>query len=505
MGQFLELKYVKREAVEERDYQTSLARQAVSGNSIVILPTGLGKTAVALQIIARRFDDGARVLFLAPTRVLVNQHHSFLSAVLETDSISVVTGEDPIDLREKKWASRVVCSTPEIARNDMERGMLDVNSYGLVIFDEVHRMIGDYAYSKVADRCAESGARLIGMTATLPSDEEKSSEITHRLRAARVLYRNEASTDVAPYTKKTGTEWVVVDLPPEMIRIQAHLKAALSAYYQQLMTEPRMGITERSSLKKLLQVQKDGFPKNMIGPLIGAIRLHQMILQIESHGVVPFNRYVRRLEDRAAKNILSPVIPMFLADPLIREAIETAKKAEADGIEHPKLGELLKILSTAEGRTLVFSSYRDSVAMIQRHLKEAGIRSTILIGKAGATGQKQKKQLEVVKDFRDGKYDVMVATRVGEEGLDIAQVNLVVFYDNVPSPIRYVQRRGRTGRHKDGRLVILVARGTVDEIHRKLSMRNLANARDAGDRAAKVVEERQVQKQAEKRGLDAFI
>ena len=70
----------------------------------------------------------------------------------------------------------------------------------------------------------------------------------------------------------------------------------------------------------------------------------------------------------------------------------------------------------------------------------------MLIGKAGKDGLKQKKQIEAVEKFREGEYNVLVSTRVGEEGLDISEVNLVVLYDNVPSSIRFVQRRGTNGK-----------------------------------------------------------
>ena len=79
-------------------------------------------------------------------------------------------------------------------------------------------------------------------------------------------------------------------------------------------------------------------------------------------------------------------------------------------------------------------------------LTEIGITAGILIGKSGETGLKQKKQIETVQKFRDGEFQVLVATRVGEEGLDISEVNQVIFYDNIPSSIRFIQRRGRTGR-----------------------------------------------------------
>jgi len=133
------------------------------------------------------------------------------------------------------------------------------------------------------------------------------------------------------------------------------------------------------------------------------------------------------------------------------KAIDLAKNQQANGIEHPKIDKLVEILRNTESNVLIFSSYRDTVDVIQKKLVSMNIAAEILIGKAGQTGLKQEKQIETVQRFRDGVTKALVATRVGEEGLDISEVNLVIFYDNVPSSIRLVQRKGRTGRNDTGR------------------------------------------------------
>jgi len=127
-----------------------------------------------------------------------------------------------------------------------------------------------------------------------------------------------------------------------------------------------------------------------------------------------------------------------------------------------------------------------------------------LIGKAGDTGLKQKKQIEVVQKFRDGEFKVLVATRVGEEGLDIAEVNQVIFYDNVPSSIRFIQRRGRTGRKDTGKLVVLIAKNTIDETYYWIGKRKISAAKSMGSKMTKVLEKNKTG-ESQKTGLDAFI
>jgi Fanconi anemia group M protein len=118
---------------------------------------------------------------------------------------------------------------------------------------------------------------------------------------------------------------------------------------------------------------------------------------------------------------------------------------------------------------LVFTHYRDTCELVANKLsKIEGARVAKLIGQAergSEKGLKQKEQVSVLEKFRRGEYNVVVATSVGEEGLDVASTDLVVFYEPVPSEIRTIQRRGRTGRRSPGRVVILVTRGTMDEAY----------------------------------------
>jgi Fanconi anemia group M protein len=209
---FIDKKYIKKNSIEKRDYQINLANQAMKDNCIVVLPTGLGKTAIALQVISEYLSKGKGVLFLAPTRVLVNQHFEFLKQNLTIEDISLITGEDTIQKRTTLWNASVICATPEIAKNDLDRQIVSPEQFGLVIFDEVHRTVGDYAYSGIAERIGNSDVRILGMTATLPSEREKATEIITRLKIDSVAERTEDSEDVKPYTQETNTEWITVEL-----------------------------------------------------------------------------------------------------------------------------------------------------------------------------------------------------------------------------------------------------------------------------------------------------
>jgi len=500
MTVFLDKKYVQKDSIEKRDYQVNLADQAIRENCIVVLPTGLGKTAIALHVIAEYLSKGTGgVLFVAPTRVLVNQHYEFLKNNLTLDDVSLITGEDTIQKRTKLWNNSVICATPEITKNDFDRGIVSPDQFNLVIFDEVHRTVGDYAYSGIAQRFEDSDARIVGMTATLPSEKQKATEILTRLKIASVAERTEDSPDVKPYTQETNTQWVNVELPDELKEIQKLIKTALDQRYETL-RDNGIKLASQQSLSALLRIRQFVLNQNRRSakPLFTAIRIHYALNMLEVHGITPFLKFCERAQ--AKKGI--GVKDLFEMDPNFTQAIILAKQAQSKGIEHSKIPKLKEILESVPGKALIFTSYRDSVDLIFNKLNEMGISAGILIGKAGETGLKQKKQIETVQKFRDGIFQVLVATRVGEEGLDIAEVNQVIFYDNVPSSIRFIQRRGRTGRKDTGKLVVLIAKNTIDETYYWIGKRKITASKSMGQKMTKILEQNQ---NSEKSGLDAFL
>ena len=502
MTEFIERKYVKKDSIEKRDYQVNLANQAISENCIVVLPTGLGKTAIALQVIAEYLSKGTGgALFLAPTRVLVNQHYEFLKENLTLDDISLITGEDTIQKRTKLWNNSVICATPEIAKNDLDRGIVSSNQFNLVIFDEVHRTVGDYAYSGIAERFLNSDARIVGMTATLPSEKDKATEILTKLKIASVAERTENSPDVKPYTQETNTEWINVELPAELKNIQTLLKTALDQRYETL-RDNGIKLAEQQSLSALLRIRQFVLNQNRRSakPLFTAIRIHYALNILEAHGITPFLKFCERAKAKKGAGVKE----LFEVDPNFTRAVQLAKEAQSKGIEHSKIPKLKDIIESVPGKALIFTSYRDSVDLIYSKLTELGVSAGILIGKAGETGLKQKKQIETVQKFRDGVFDVLIATRVGEEGLDIAEVNQVIFYDNVPSSVRFIQRRGRTGRKDTGKLVVLIAKNTIDETYYWIGKRKMSASKAMGDKMTKVLEKNQ-EIISKKTGLDAFI
>ena len=150
--------------------------------------------------------------------------------------------------------------------------------------------------------------------------------------------------------------------------------------------------------------------------------------------------------------------------------------ARTSNVEHPKISKIMTLVSMIvsdypESRIIVFSQYRDTCDLLVSKLSLIqGARVAKLVGQSNG-GLKQKEQIGLLSKFRSGEYNVVVSTSVGEEGLDVSSTNAVIFYEPVPSEIRTIQRRGRTGRKNDGEVYVLIARGTMDEVFDKSSKR----------------------------------
>lgn len=471
--------------LEKRDYQVSLANTALESNTLIVLPTGLGKTMIALLVIAETLTRRrGKCLFLAPTRVLVHQHYTFLRKFLDIADISMVTGESIQSKREEAWANSVVCATPQITLNDFERGIVDAQDFCLVLFDEAHRAIGDYAYCGIAGLIKDTDARIVGMTATIPSDKEKASEIVNNLGMQKVTMKDETSDDVRPYVQQTSIEWIQVELSGIMKHIRSRLVAALEARMRELV-QKRIIRSLKASRSELIRAMDYVFQVNRSAAkaLYTAIRISHALNNIDTQGVTSFLRFCERLESKQGIGIKE-----LLADPNFKAAYELAKGAESAGIEHPKIDKLKEIVSGVDGRILIFTSYRDTVEVLYNKLRDSGFSVGFLIGKAGEGGLKQAEQVETVAKFRDGQYSILVATQVGEEGLDISECNLVVFYDNVPSAVRFVQRKGRTGRRAPGRVVVLITKDTIDEAYYWISKKKMREAKGMVSKINRMIE-----------------
>jgi len=230
-SKFVSHPLLKEAVVEQREYQISIAEAGKKDSLMVVLPTGMGKTTIALFVLIDRLKKG-KILFLAPTRPLVEQHSAFLKDVMTLDAslIQTFTGTISADKREKLWdAAKIVVSTPQVIENDLLSNRVSLRDIALLILDECHRAVGNYSYVYIAEKYYEQAKepRVLGMTASPGSDKEKIKEICTSLGVKKVESRTEYDSDVAPYIHKKDIEWRTLEVPVAIKKQKRILDAIL--------------------------------------------------------------------------------------------------------------------------------------------------------------------------------------------------------------------------------------------------------------------------------------
>jgi ERCC4-related helicase len=476
---------LKAGSVRALPFQLDLARIGLTEDLLVVLPTGLGKTVIAALVAAEMLRrEAGRLLFLAPTRPLVQQHADWFARHVGPLSIARFTGTVARPHREGSWeAAEAVFATPQLVVNDLREGRYDLRGVGFLVFDEAHHAVGKYAYVPIAARFRAErppGARLMGLTASPGGKDERIEEVVGALGVTRIEARTRDDDGVREHVQPITIEQRWVDLPAEIERIREPLEAAHHEVAHKLQ---KIGYLRKKpiaslSVKDLVALRAEIFarPGPMVrkfGPLfhqLVLLHLHHALERLETQGVVPFLQYVDRVEHKEKP---SRGDRAFVALDGVARARRMAKERAAAGgaSSHPKLEALVGLLkeSFAQAterplRVLVFAQYRDTIQGIQEALAAEGWRAGRFVGQAtreGADpGMNQREQARVLAEFRERRYPVLVASSVAEEGLDIPDVDLVVFFESTPSEIRAIQRRGRTGRSSLGRVVLLLTRGT---------------------------------------------
>ena len=472
---------------EAREYQRKIAEVASSTNTLVVLPTGLGKTVIAIMVAARVLERGpeCKVVVLAPTRPLVLQHLRAFGGqlTLPEGSLVALTGTVDPGERELLWLkSRVIFATPQTVYNDVRHGRISLRDVALAVFDEAHRSVRDYTYTKLATVYRETAERplIMGLTASPGASREKVNEIKRNLFIEAVEARSEESEDVRSYVEKTNIETIRVKVPDEYYETTLRLRELYNDKVKKLLNGGFLR-SNRVSKKALLEArasisarlkaaQASGGQKGYIyGAILNqaqAVGILHALEMIETQGAPPLMRYLQKLRDRPDRG---KAIASLVRDPKWLKIEECAAKVSS--VPHPKIGVMLKVVrnqlgTKADSRVIVFTQYRDTIEDIVRALGAEGFSARRFVGQSdreGSKGMDQETQSKTLELFRRGEFSVLVSSSIGEEGLHVPDVDLVIFYEAVPSEIRYIQRRGRTGRTTEGRVVILLAEGTVDE------------------------------------------
>ncbi|OOF97362.1 hypothetical protein ASPCADRAFT_166114 [Aspergillus carbonarius ITEM 5010] len=495
-----------------RDYQFNIAQKGLFHNLLVALPTGLGKTFIAATIMLNwfRWTQDAQIVFVAPTKPLVSQQISacFGIAGIPRSQTTMLTGEAAPGIRAEEWKSkRVFFMTPQTLVNDLKTGIADPKRIVLVVVDEAHRATGGYAYVEVVKflRRYNQSFRVLALTATPGSTVESVQAVIDGLDISRVEIRTEHSLDIREYVHSKNTDVQTFQNSEEMVLCMDFMSRALQPLLDQLRStnaywgRDPMGLTAYGLTKARQQWMLSDSGRNAhfgVKAKMNAIftvlaSLAHGIDLLKYHGITPFYRHLVHFQSNTDGQKGGKYQRQVVQDDNYKKLMNHLQPwtKNPEFIGHPKLEYLKQVvlnhfMDSGEGsgtgesqdqpatRVMIFVHFRDSAEEVTRVLKryEPMIRPHVFVGQSSAKGSEgmgQKTQLDIVQKFKKGTYNTIVATSIGEEGLDIGEVDLIVCYDSSASPIRMLQRMGRTGRKRAGNITLLLMQGKEEESYIK--------------------------------------
>jgi ERCC4-related helicase len=472
-----------------RLYQQTILGTAANKNTLVVLPTGLGKTALAFLLAAQRFHQypNSKILILAPTKPLCEQHITTFKKhlTIPEEKIVLFTGSVAPKKRGEMWKeAQLIVSTPQGLENDCINRRVKLEDVSLLVIDEAHHATGDYAYVWIAQQYDKVSprTRILALTASPGSDLEKIREICNNLKIEKVEVRTEKDPDVKPYVQNVKTNWLKVDFPDELKKIQKHLQDSRKS---KLIEAQNYGYCTSSSLiktellrlqgelqKKISSGERDFEILKSVSLTAEALKIDHALELLESQGIKPLQTYFKKIQSEALTS-KTKAVKNLMMDQYFKSAMYLTEELADKHFQHPKLVKLKEIVDEQitkdnDAKIIIFTQFRDSGEQIVKQLEKLKIKTHIFVGQAkkNGLGFSQKQQKEILDKFRIGEFNVLVATSVAEEGLDIPKVDKVIFYEPIPSAIRSIQRRGRTGRLEEGAVTILVTSGTRDEAYR---------------------------------------
>ncbi|KAG2457477.1 FANCM protein, partial [Polypterus senegalus] len=499
-----------------RDYQYSITQTALFNNTLVCLPTGLGKTFIAAVVMYNfyRWYPSGKIVFMAPTKPLVAQQIEACYQVMgiPQQHMAEMTGSTQAADRRQIWRSRrVFFLTPQVMVNDMSREACPATQVKCLVIDEAHKALGNHAYCQVVKELTNCTLqfRILALSATPGSDTKSIQQVISNLLISRIELRSEECPDIQAYSHQRCVEKIVVPLGDELKAHQAKYLQVLEAFVSRLI---RLNVLSRRDFQSLTKYQlvlardqmrrnphphitglQQGIVEGDFALCISLYHGYELLLQM---GLRSLFLFMQGIMDGTkgmtrARNELSRNCDFMELYETMKDMFMSTHGVSAAGVEkpfiysHPKLKTLEDVVvehfkswarlrdqetsggneSAVDTRVMIFSSFRESVQEIAEMLSchKPLLRVMTFMGQSSSgksvKGFTQKEQLEVVKRFREGGFNTLVSTCVGEEGLDIGEVDLIVCFDAQKSPIRLVQRMGRTGRKRKGRIVIILSEG----------------------------------------------
>lgn len=551
-----------------RQYQLDIVKTCLIENTLVCLPTGLGKTFIA-SVIMYNFHlwFKGKIFFLAPTKPLVNQQKLSFAKQFSGISAEEVTGKQSVKSRMLLYEKgKVFFMTPQTLDNDLKNEiMIKPNEISLVIFDEAHKSQKNYSYVNIAKKLNESNSklRMIGLTATPGANLDAIQKVIEYLRITAIELRSEKDEEIRKHTFNKRIQIFEIKEEDQQIKLKSILDRLING---RLEVMKRYGICDKKVNVNFLTIvfllkSQDQFKENklnfeeehgksMVSEIFDNYSLLFSLLHskkmLTTQGVDSFKKSLMSLENGASKKqvckldcykdsklhigerkgcvssykrMIAPKTETISSsgpyknDSKARQIllnssdylelknellIQNPNVSAKNQYLHPKLKALNEVLTSnmlslmSDSKAIIFTQFKDSAREIQMCLNDCFPKLGAEVFHGQDKNFKQKDQLDKMSRFKAGDIRVLIATSVAEEGLDIGEVDLIICYDMASSsPIRMIQRFGRTGRKRDGVVIVLATQGEEKNkyfqcLHKLKSVNNELKSFSNGYRNSKI-------------------
>ncbi|ORX55708.1 hypothetical protein DM01DRAFT_1335102 [Hesseltinella vesiculosa] len=476
-----ELAKVSKVELNPREYQFELFQLALKENIIAVLHTGSGKTLISVMlikqfIIQEKMDRMQRIktkisFFLVDRVPLVFQQASVISANSDAN-VQKLCGQMNVDgWSEDTWKkvyeeADVCVMTAQIFLDSLRQGFVHMDRVNLIIFDECHHATKNHPYNVIMrefyDTCrAGDKPRIFGMTASPMHSKAgviySSTQLEHNL-CSKVYTATKIDEINAVLNRPME---LAIEYAPPIHFTDTHLTSLIIS---------RLG---HDKAYKFLYARVESV-LNELGPWCCDAIWKLLLKELHCKADIP-------LHQDQTTDLGMPEYPVLVTDKVLEDCISmierhvVSKPAIDQTNFSPKVLKLLLILRTLSSKAHAFVGIilvenrhtAFALRMVIQAIDElAGFNVGILVGHGsneyGDVTMVYKEQNRTIDDFRNGKINLLIATSVAEEGLDIQPCNLVIRFDFMMTPISYIQSRGRA-RQKDSKFIIFMQHGNYNQ------------------------------------------
>lgn len=526
---FIEHPLFKSRAIEARWYSLAIANKAIGKNSIIVIPTGLGKTYIfflLLPLIIAQ-EPEKKIILLCPTKPLCEQHYRTMTEIIKVKT-AIIFGQTSPKKRLKIWQeNQVIIATPQTILAELKKnsGLGKPEDIKLAVFDEIHHASKEHAYAKLAAQYAENPNCVIHNLTASPDHEIDTIRKWQKLLKVddhHLLVRNYESLDVRDYVHLRHIKAISLPTVQSGMQIAFHEKLVnlLDGLFSYINSQLKLTISNMAyhdsegrvigvKFKELDELRKkvsDALDQNKnriswekkkkayeILRDLALLVAFSHAVSVNDKGLAELTKYLQKQYHCLLKNprqfqrclcenyeIKSIVTELYINRLWKVEdwpSIIYPKPPERNpdtrswqqALIDSKLPKLIEIIEQSNSsQFIIFTNKRDTLHKVVYYLKNklSQKRVGVLTGMSSNfndPGLSHKDQISTLNDFRDKKIDILVSTSVGEEGLDFPSVDAVIFFEPIVEIRRYIQRLGRTARHRDGTVYILMFKGTEEE------------------------------------------